>query len=99
MITRAGHALPGLAEHLVPLTPDSPTPYALRRFSAPYGWACTPLGFSIGRLGHTTPVEGLYLAGQWTTPGHGIPQVVASGAEVTRIITDDRPHQPLLPLA
>jgi phytoene dehydrogenase-like protein len=98
MITRAGHALPGLADHLVPLTPDSPTPYVLRRFSAPYGWACTPLGAGIGRLGHTTPVKGLYLAGQWTVPGHGIPRVVASGAEVARIITDDRPHRPLLPL-
>ncbi len=99
MITAASGVLPGLAESLVPLDPDAPTPYAVRRFSDPYGWATTPLGATIGRLGHTTPVKGLYLAGQWTVPGPGIPEVVASGAEVSRIITNDRPHQPLLPLA
>lgn len=99
VIAAATRALPGLADHLLPLDPNAPTPYAIRRFSDPYGWACTPLGASVGRLGHTTPVDGLYLAGQWTLPGPGIPQVVASGAEVSRIITNDRAHKPLLPLA
>lgn len=102
MITRADASLPGLADHLVPLDPHAPTPYAIRRFSAPYGWACTPRRVGLGgrlRLGHATPIGHLYLAGQWTQPAHGIPQVVASGAEVARLITNDRPHHPLLPLA
>jgi prolycopene isomerase len=98
MISRASQTLPGLTDRTVPLNADAAEPYAIRRFSAPYGWACTPLGAGIGRLGHATPVKGIYLAGQWTLPGPGIPQVVASGAEVARIITNDRTHQPLQPL-
>lgn len=98
LIGRADKILPGLADHLIPVDPDAPTSYAVRRFSAPYGWACTPIGASIGRLRHTTPIRGLYLAGQWTHPAHGIPSVVASGARVARIITQERQHQPLLPL-
>lgn len=99
MIDRAHQIHPELADRMVPLDPNAPTPYAIRRFSAPYGWACTPMGASLGRLAHTTPLEGMYLAGQWTLPGHGIPQVVASGAQTSRIITNDRTHQPLLPLS
>lgn len=99
MIAAADRLLPGLADNAVALDADAPMPYAVRRFSDPYGWASTPALAGFGRLGHVTPVEGLYLAGHWTVPGPGIPEVVASGAELARIITNDRPHEPLLPLS
>jgi len=48
---------------------------------AAYGWDQTLDNSSRSRLGHSTPIKNLYLAGAWTRPGHGYGAVIPSGLE------------------
>lgn len=55
---------------------ETATPHTLERFGggtggAIYGWACTPDQFGSKRLGHDTPVPGLWLSGHWSQEGPG----------------------------
>jgi phytoene dehydrogenase-like protein len=71
--------LPGLREHI--------TDHGDCAILGPvYGWEATPKQSGAFRLGHVTPISGLYLCGQWTQPGHGIWTVVLSGIRTARII-------------
>lgn len=70
---------------------DAATPKTLERYTlnskgAAYGWAATTDQTLWNRLPHTTPLEGLYLAGHWTNPGPGICAVVSSGWRAANII-------------
>ena len=46
-----------------------------------YGWDQTLDNSNPRRLPHTTPIKKLYLAGAWTSPGHGYGGVIGSGVE------------------
>jgi phytoene dehydrogenase-like protein len=46
-----------------------------------YGWDQTLNNSGNSRVGHSTPVKNLYLAGAWSRPGHGYGAVIPSGLE------------------
>ncbi len=46
-----------------------------------YGWDQTLNNSGPRRLPHKTPVKNLYLAGAWTSPGHGYGAVIPSGLQ------------------
>ena len=81
--------VPGLRNHIEVI--EAATPKTLKRYTlnskgAAYGWAVTNDQIGSNRLPHITPLEGLYLAGHWTTPGPGISSVVSSGWKVANMI-------------
>jgi len=87
ILSLAERLLPGLRDHLTAVAAVGPTArreLALRRLGPIYGAAMTPAQVGAKRLGHRTPVHGLYLVGQWTRPGMGIPWVIESGIQVAR---------------
>jgi prolycopene isomerase len=78
---------PSLANNLrflFALTPDHFSAMTGNTGGAAYGWAQTPSQSGIYRLGNTTPISGLYLAGHWTMPGGGIAGVMTSGKLCTQ---------------
>jgi acyl-coenzyme A thioesterase PaaI-like protein len=107
--------VPGLSDHIVYALgadhgPDGPLNLPLHRLGPIYGWSISPGNSGPFRLPQVTPVDGLYLAGHWTQPGHGIWTVVASGVQVTRhvlgrstsgacsrSVCDARPARPWFP--
>jgi phytoene desaturase len=88
LIAKAEKLILGLSQHTV--VQDSATPltyerYTLNSLGAAMGWAFTPQMF-MKRLEQKTPVPNLYLAGQWTMPGGGVPAVAVSGLKAARMI-------------
>ena len=76
--------LPGLAKSIQVMEAGSPLTHA--RYTgnyrgAIYGWDQTLNNSGPTRLPHETPVKNLYLAGAWTTPGHGYGGVIYSGLQ------------------
>jgi len=75
-------AVANLKGHVV--LQSSATPQTLERYTgnylgAAYGWAGFPEQIALHELRKPSFVEGLYLAGHWTTQGLGIPGVIYSG--------------------
>jgi all-trans-retinol 13,14-reductase len=67
------------------------TPLTNQRFTgntdgAAFGYDQTPESSGDRRPPHGTPLEGLYLVGAWTTPGHGVRGTIKSGASCCREI-------------
>ena len=86
---RAEARFPGLGEHTLMMegaTPRTMERYTLNLTGAIYGWEVSPQQVGRNRLGHKTPIEGLYLSGHWTQPGGGIYGVVVSGIQTAQII-------------
>ena len=88
LIAKAEKLIPHLSQHIV--VQDSATPltyerYTLNSLGAAMGWAFTPQMF-MRRLEQKTPIPNLYLAGQWTMPGGGVPAVAISGLRAARMI-------------
>ncbi|HNW59910.1 MAG TPA: NAD(P)/FAD-dependent oxidoreductase [bacterium] len=85
LIAKAEKALlPGLAKAIQ--VKEIGTPLTNRRYTghprgAIYGWDQTVNNSGNTRVGHTTPVKNLYLAGAWSRPGHGYGAVVPGGVE------------------
>ena len=80
MLLEGGEAiLPGLHDHIADLGDCA-------ILGPVYGWEATPKQSGAFRLGHVTPISGLFLCGQWTQPGHGIWTVVLSGIRTAGII-------------
>ncbi len=74
--------VPGVREHLTFLEAASPRTlarYTLSKDGVAYGWAVTPDQSGNDRFTQHTSLEGLWLAGQWTSPGPGVCAVAASG--------------------
>ncbi|MFH0988939.1 MAG: NAD(P)/FAD-dependent oxidoreductase [bacterium] len=46
-----------------------------------YGWDQTLGNSGNSRVGHSTPIKNLFLAGAWSRPGHGYGAVIPSGLE------------------
>lgn len=80
---------PGLEDHVLMMegaTSRTMERYTLNLTGAIYGWEVTPAQVGRDRLGHKTPVKGLYLSGHWTQPGGGISSVVVSGVQTAQML-------------
>jgi prolycopene isomerase len=89
MLDRAECYLPGLKDHL--LFVDAGSPETMRRYTqnhhgAAYGWQVTPDQIGPGRVANQAPLEGLYFAGHWSTPGGGVYGVSISGMQTAQQI-------------
>jgi all-trans-retinol 13,14-reductase len=76
--------LPGLREAIEVKeigTPLTHLRYTSNYRGAIYGWDQTLDNSSRNRLPHKTPIKNLYLAGAWTSPGHGYGAVIPSGLQ------------------
>ncbi len=62
-------------------TPLTNLRYTGNYHGAIYGWDQTLDNSGPSRLPHDTPIKNLYLAGAWTSPGHGYGGVIWSGLE------------------
>jgi phytoene dehydrogenase-like protein len=62
-------------------TPLTNVRYTGHHRGAVYGWDQTVNNSGSARVGHATPVRNLYLAGAWSSPGHGYGAVIWSGLE------------------
>jgi phytoene desaturase len=84
--------IPSLREHLSFWIGG--TPVDIERFTrnyegATYGWELTPPQIGSKRLGHGSPVDGLYLVGHWTEEGPASFRVILSGINTaTKILVD-----------
>jgi all-trans-retinol 13,14-reductase len=81
--------IPGLSHHITRI--ETATPLTLERYTAneggaTYGLAPTPSQFGRGRPANKTPIKGLYLAGHYTRPSHGIVGAAISGRFVAELI-------------
>ncbi len=95
MLERAEFYLPGLKDHL--LYVDAGSPETMRRYThnhqgAAYGWQVTPDQIGPVRVANKAPVEGLYFAGHWTTPGCGVYGVSVSGMQTAQQILEIIPQ-------
>lgn len=76
--------LPGLSKAIEAKeigTPLTNIRYTGNYHGAIYGFDQTLDNSNPRRLPHVTPIKNLYLAGAWTTPGHGYGAVIPSGLE------------------
>jgi phytoene dehydrogenase-like protein len=76
--------LPGLTDAIEVMeigTPLTNIRYTGNYRGAIYGWDQTVDNTGLARLPHRTPIRNLYLAGAWTSPGHGYGGVLYSGLE------------------
>jgi phytoene dehydrogenase-like protein len=85
--------LPGLSARIQVI--EAATPCTLERYTAneggaTYGLAPTPGQFGIGRPANRTSLRGLYLAGHYTRPSHGIVGAALSGRFVADMITQEQ---------
>ncbi len=85
LIARAEKSLlPGLSRAIEVRevgTPLTNLRYTRNPRGAVYGWDQTVNNSGSTRVGHSTPVKNLYLAGAWSKPGHGYGAVIPSGLE------------------
>jgi phytoene desaturase len=84
--------IPNLREHLsfwVGGTPIDIQRYTRNFEGATYGWELTPPQIGSKRLGHASPIDGLYLVGHWTEEGPASFRVILSGINTaTKILAD-----------
>lgn len=85
--------IPGLSSHIEFL--EAATPITLERYTAnergaTYGLAPTPRQFGRGRPSNRTPIKGLYLAGHYSRPSHGIVGAAISGRFVADLIVKEQ---------
>jgi prolycopene isomerase len=74
--------LPGLRDAIEVVeigTPLTNVRYTRNYRGAVYGWDQTLGNSGRDRVGHKTPIKNLYLAGAWSSPGHGYGAVMPSG--------------------
>jgi phytoene desaturase len=90
LLSKLDSLLPGIAARTTLAeggTPRTMERYTLNLRGAIYGWEQTPDQSTTDRLGHRTPVEGLYLAGHWTQPGGGVLTAMSSGVQAVELLT------------
>lgn len=89
LIDLAGRELEGLRDHIeveVGMTPRTVAQYTLQYRGVPYGFASTPE--QPMRVSNKSPIDGLYLAGSWTFPFHGVSMAQVSGYKSAQLILD-----------
>ena len=84
--------IPGLSERIKVI--ETAAPCTLERYTAnekgaTYGLAPTPRQFGRGRPANRTPLKGLYLAGHYARPSHGIVGAALSGRFVADMISKE----------
>lgn len=82
MLDYADRKIPGLKAHLLFVEAGSPTTmerYTSNYKGSAYGWDITPEQAGASRVANKSPIEGLYFAGHWSTPGGGVYGVSYSG--------------------
>lgn len=89
MLDFAAKKIPGLKDHVLFI--DAGSPATMERYTAnhkgsAYGWDVTPEQSGANRLANKSPIDGLYFAGHWTTPGGGIYGVCYSGMQTAQQI-------------
>lgn len=87
MLDFADNKISGLKEHILFIESGSPATmqrYTLNSKGAAYGWAMTPEQVGANRVANKAPIEGLYFAGHWTTPGGGVYGVSYSGVQTAQ---------------
>lgn len=85
---------------------DVATPATYERYTANLagaigGWAATPRQSASRRLPIRTPIDGLYLAGQWTQPGGGTIRTCVAGVWAAQYVLHEfglEPFQIPLPI-
>jgi phytoene dehydrogenase-like protein len=70
-------------------TPRTIERYTLQHRGVPYGWNMIP--GQEERLPNATGIKGLYLAGSWTVPSHGVTGAQVSGYNAAQLALQDRP--------
>jgi len=84
--------LPGLSDAIEVMeaaTPLTNVRYTGNHRGAIYGWDQTVGNSGNRRFSQRTPVEGLYLAGAWTSPGGGYGAVIPSGLMCFAAVMED----------
>ena len=99
----AEEVIPGLGGHITHALgadhgPDGPSTLPLHLMGPIYGWDNSPANSGPNRLPQKTPYRGLYLAGHWTQPGHGVWTVMASGVQVARLILNESTNEGIHPI-
>ncbi len=91
-IRRTEAIIPNLSKHIVVRRVRSPQDLhrdTRNSDGAFAGWALVPQMLNRNRPQQRTPVKGLYLAGQWTTPNGGVPWVMVSGFNTAGMVLAD----------
>lgn len=88
-----GRYIPSLSRHCTFI--EAATPLTLERYTAneggaTYGLAPTPRQIGRGRPANKTPLKGLYLAGHYTRPAHGIVGAALSGRFAADMISKEQ---------
>jgi prolycopene isomerase len=88
LVTRVDELIPGFADNLV--FAEGAAPQARERHTwnfrgAAYGWENSPAQIGSKRLSASTPVAGLFLAGQWAQPGTGSLAALYSGVRAANL--------------
>jgi phytoene dehydrogenase-like protein len=83
------YSIPGLSKHII--YKEAATPHTLYRYTLNYrgssfGWAGTPSQLAVPDLRKPSFIQGLYLAGHWTTLGVGISGTAYVGYDTAKII-------------
>ena len=89
MLDIAERHLPGLGKHLLYVEGGSPKTmerYTGNHRGAAYGWDLSPDQVGPSRIANRSPIEGLFFAGHWTTPGGGVYGAAVSGVHTTKQI-------------
>lgn len=82
MLDYADTKIKGLKKSVLFLEAGSPETlvrYTANYKGAAYGWAATPEQIGANRLANKSPIDGLYFAGHWSTPGGGVYGACYSG--------------------
>ena len=99
LVRSTERAIPGFADAIV--YEESATPITLERYlrstgGTSYGIAGTPAQMGLGRPGHRTAIEGLFLAGASTRSVHGVTHAMLGGIETASAILGTRADTSLL---
>jgi phytoene dehydrogenase-like protein len=83
--------IPNLKKHIEVM--ELATPITFRNYSnnptgAIMGWKMTPLQFILNPLSQKTPIDNLFLCGQWASPSGGLPSVAISADVVSELAMD-----------
>jgi len=87
MLDFADKKIVGLKAHILFIEAGSPATlqrYTLNHRGAAYGWDVSPKQVGANRIANKAPIEGLYFAGHWTTPGGGVYGVSYSGVQTAQ---------------
>ncbi|MCX7096958.1 MAG: NAD(P)/FAD-dependent oxidoreductase [Methylococcales bacterium] len=87
MLAMAADYIPGLQDHILFIEGGSPATmlrYTQNYQGSAYGWDVSPAQVGPARVQNQSPIDGLYFAGHWTSPGGGVYGVSVSGVQAAQ---------------